>query len=332
MSSGLGVIAYVQSVLILDDENHVPRCLQVIHLSWYRCTLNMNTSLRTLNTYVMRNDQAVWITGASSGIGEQLASKFAREGANLILSARNTENLQKVKDRLSSGPGKVFLLPMDLEKLDEIPEKAEVAFARFGKVDILVHNAAVALRDYALDTLMKTDQKLMAINYFGPVCLTKQVLPHMLERESGQIVVISSLTGKFGVPRTSSYAASKHALHGFFESLRSEIAGRGVKITMVVPGIIQTRITAHALTGSGTFHDRVEETFRKAYSPEKAAEKILKAIRRRKEEVYVGGLEWITLAINRISPWLLRRFIRNHPIRFVRNLKQKLTLHLKLSG
>lgn len=246
----------------------------------------------------------------------------------MILSARNSEKLNKVKSRLSGCTGRIFILPMDLEKLDEIPGKAKLVLDRFGRVDILVHNAAVALRDYALDTLLKTDQKLMAINYFGPVCLTKQVLPRMLEEGSGQIVVISSLAGKFGVPRTSSYAASKHALHGFFESLRSEIAGRGVEITMVVPGIIQTRITAHALTGSGTFHGRVEETFRKAFSPEKAAAKILKATRRRREEVYIGGLEWITLVMNRISPWLLRRFIRNHPIRFVRNLKQKLAIQL----
>jgi short-subunit dehydrogenase len=279
----------------------------------------------------MLKGKIVWITGASSGIGEQLAYACAENGAKLILSSRNRKKLDQVKAQLPSGRESAFVLSMDLEAHGEIPGRVFEVLKRFGHIDILIHNAAVALRDFALSTLLSTDKRIMAINYFGPVCLTKHVLPHMLERGSGQIAVMSSLSGKYGVPRTSSYAASKHALHGFFESLRSEIAGKGVDITILVPGIIRTRITEHALNGDGSLTGHMEETFRKAYPAEKAAKKVISAIARHKEEVFIGGAERITLPMYRISPWLLRRFIRNHPIRFVRNLKRKLSLKPKPS-
>jgi short-subunit dehydrogenase len=268
--------------------------------------------------------KVAWITGASSGIGEQLSYQFAAQGADLILSARTLKKLESVKSRLQEFSVSVQLHPLDLEQLEELPAKAEAALTFFGKVDYLVHNAGVGLRDFALNTSLATDQKIMNINYFGPLLLTKKIVPQMLKRDSGHLVIISSLSGKYGVPRTSSYAASKHAVQGFYESLRSEIADSGVKITIIVPGIIQTQITAHALDGGGNLFGRVEKTFQRAYPVEKAAGKILAAVLNNKEEVFVGGMEGITLLLNRISPWFLRRFIRNHPIKRWRKLKSKL--------
>ena len=267
--------------------------------------------------------KVVWITGASSGIGEQLSYQFASLGASLILSARNLQKLEIVGQKLTQYNISTRILPLDLEQLDELPGKVAEASSCFGKIDYLVNNAGIGLRDFALDTDLSTDQKIMTINYFGPMVLTKAILPQMLQRGSGQIVVINSLSGKYGVPRTSSYAASKHALQGFFETLRSEIAGSGVHITIIVPGIIQTRITAHALKGDGELFGRVEKTFQRAYPVEQAAEKIVRAVLKRKEEAFVGGMEGFTLYLNRISPWLLRRFIRSHPIKKWRKFKQR---------
>jgi dehydrogenase/reductase SDR family protein 7B len=268
-------------------------------------------------------NKVIWITGASSGIGEQLCYQFAERGAFLILSARNALKLKQVKSQLPSHEDRVFVLPLNLEQLDQLPGKVSQALAHFGRIDYLINNAGVGLRDFALATRLEIDQKIMNVNYFGTIVLTKCLLPHMLERGSGQVVVMSSLSGKYGVPRTSAYAASKHALQGFFETLRSEIAGSGVFITIIMPGIIQTDITAHALVGDGTFFGRVEKTFQSAYPVDKAARKIVKAILKKKEEVFVGGSEGITLFLNRLSPWLLRRFIRSHPIKKVRAIKRR---------
>jgi len=164
--------------------------------------------------------------------------------------------------------------------------------------------------------------KIMKINYFGPIVITKALLPHFKERDQGHIVVTSSLSGKYGVPKIAAYAASKHALHGFFESLRSEIAHSNIHINIIIPGIIKTEITAHALIGSGKYFGKVEKTFQTAYPVDRAAQKIIKAIRNNKEECFVGGTEGFTLYLNRLSPWLLRRFIRNHPIKKMRHLKK----------
>jgi short-subunit dehydrogenase len=269
--------------------------------------------------------KVAWITGASSGIGEQLCYQFAKQGASLIISAPGAPRLERVKANLAAYQVAVHILPFDLEQLEVLPNKVLEALEFFGKVDILVNNAGIALKDWALSTELAVDQKVMNINYFGPIVLTKHLLPHMLQRDDGQIVVMSSLSGKYGVPKISAYAASKHALHGFFETLRSEIANTGVDISIIVPGIIQTEITAHALKGDGSLFGKVDKTFQKAYSAEKAAEKIVRAVMKRKEETFVGGTEGVSLVLNRLSPWLLRRFIRNHPIKKMRKLKELLS-------
>ena len=205
--------------------------------------------------------KVAWITGASSGIGEQLCHQFAQQGASLIISATSAPKLEQVKADLAGFGVPVIVLALDLEQLTELPGKASEALNSFGKIDFLVNNAGIGLKDWALSTTLETDQKVMNINYFGPIVLTKEVLPHMLQRNDGQIVVTSSLSGKYGVPKISSYAASKHALQGFFETLRSEIADTGVDITIIVPGIIQTEITAHALKGDGSLFGKVDKTF-----------------------------------------------------------------------
>lgn len=168
------------------------------------------------------NGRVVWITGASSGIGRSLALAFDRAGARLILSSRTGEALDEVKRSCRQG-AEIYVLPFDLADLEQIPTHAADALRRFGHVDYMVHNAAIALRDRAIETDLDVDRRIMTTNYFGPIALTKTLLPSMVRRRSGRIVVVSSLSGRYGGPQVSSYAASKHALHGFFESLRAEV-------------------------------------------------------------------------------------------------------------
>ena len=283
-------------------------------------------------TAMSLTNQVIWITGASSGLGEEFCYQLDRLGATLIISARRKNLLEKVNKQLPNNPGSAKVLELDLEDLHSIDQKVEEALSYYGRIDCLINNAGVAIRDYAMSTKLEVDQKLMNINYFGPIELTRHVLPSMIERKSGQVVVISSLSGKYGVPRLAAYSAPKHALHGFFESLRSELINKGIKFTIIIPGIIKTDITAHAVVGEGTSFGKVERTFKTAYPVEKAVKKMIKAIEKQKEEAYVGGMEGITLLLNRLSPYLLRRLIRNHPIKMIRQLKQRISFWKKEKG
>ncbi len=271
-------------------------------------------------------NKVVWITGASSGIGEALSYELARQGALLILSARNESRLKQVKEKLPLNSEKARIIALDLELLDELSQKVEMALSQFGRVDYFISNAGLAIKDFAINTPLEIDKKLMSVNYFASIAIVKSLLPHFIERNQGHIVVTSSLSGKYGVPKIAAYAASKHALHGFYETLRSEINDYNIYITIIIPGIIKTRITAHALTGTGEKFGKIDKTFQNAYPPDLAAKKIVIAILKKKESAFVGGTEGITLFLNRLSPWLLRRFIRNHPIKRMRRLRKSLGL------
>lgn len=257
--------------------------------------------------------KVVWITGASSGIGRSLALAFAAAGARLILSARRHEALAEVRD--ACGTTEVRLVPFDLADLDVLPARAAEALACFGGVDIMVHNAGLAVRDRVTNTAREVHERILRTNYLGPALLTQALLPSMLERGAGHFVVISSLSGKYGGPLLSAYAASKHALHGFFESLRAEEHDRGLVVTFIVPGFIRTDITAHALTGSGGSFGRVLPIYRHAMDPDECARRILRAVAHRRQEVLVGGTEIWTVYLKRWFPRVLAVVVRSHPVR-----------------
>lgn len=270
-------------------------------------------------------DKVVWITGASSGIGEAMSYRFSELGARLILSSRNKEKLDKVNSNLPRGAGSAVVIPVDLEHLDHLNEITDKAWLVYGHIDIFVSNAGVGVRAFVSETDFDIDRKVMNVNYFAPVVITKRLLPKFLEQGHGRFVVISSLSAKYGVPKLAPYSASKHALEGFFESLRTETFEQNIDINIVVPGIIKTRIMINAETGDGGKYGKMGKTYDHAYSAERAAIDIVEAVRRNKESVFVGGTEGITLLINRFSPWLMRRFIRNHPIKRMRQLRERLS-------
>lgn len=197
-------------------------------------------------------DKVVWITGASSGMGEGLAYALAQQNAKLILSARRVKELERVKQNCESDLSRVAVLPLDVSELDALPEKAKEAHAFFGHIDILINNAGIGMRGYVLDTDIAVQQRVMQVNYFGQIALTKAVLPYMIEQHGGHVVVVSSLTGKLPVPGRSAYCASKHALHGFFDALRGEVFQYGIKVTLVCPGFVQTHISENALLPDGS--------------------------------------------------------------------------------
>jgi short-subunit dehydrogenase len=255
-------------------------------------------------------DKVVWITGASSGIGEALSYAFNKEGARLILSGRRETELERVKRNCGGSQEKLFILPLDLDHFDSFPEKVRIAESEFGQIDILVNNGGISQRSLVKNTNFDVDRAIMNTNYFGTVALTKAVLPGMLARKSGQIVVISSLMGYLDTPLRSAYAASKHALHGYFDSLRAEVWQDNIKVTIICPGFVKTNISLNALAADGSKHARMDNTQASGMAADVCAAKILNAIGRGKEEVMIGGKEVLAVYIKRFLPSIYSKVVR----------------------
>lgn len=252
--------------------------------------------------------RVVWITGASSGIGAAMAYAFAGMGAKLVLSARKTERLQEVKARCPY-PDRHLILPLDLDDSSAFPEKVQSVLDAMGRIDILINNGGISQRSPAAETSLETVRRIMETNFFGTVALTKAVLPSMLKTSSGHIVVISSLAGKFGTPLRSTYSASKHALQGFFDSLRAELSGKGIRVLIVCPGFIRTNISINALCADGSCHGVMDDAQAAGLAPELCAEKIIQAIEKGKDEVLIGGKELIGVYLKRFVPSIFNRII-----------------------
>ena len=255
-------------------------------------------------------DKNIWITGASSGIGEALAYELSNRGANLILSSRRKEALMEVKNNCKT-PSKVHIITLDLAETDQLSGKAREALSIFGHIDYLFNNGGISQRSEAIDTKLEVIRKVMEINFFGSVALTKAVLPSMIERQSGHIVVTSSVMGKFGTRLRSSYAASKHALHGYFDSLRQEHYDDNIHISLVCPGYIKTNVTKNALEGDGSKHNKMGKGQENGMPAEEFAKKLIPKILSEKEEIYIGGKEIWGVYLKRFFPRLLNRMLRN---------------------
>ena len=217
-------------------------------------------------------NKVVWITGASSGIGEALAYEFASQGARLVLSARRKEALEKVAANCPVGTT-TWIEAVDISHFDQLPKIVNSVISKTGRIDILINNAGMSQRALAKETDFEVDKRLIDVNLLGTIALTKAVLPHMLRQKSGRFVVISSLMGKFASPLRSSYAAAKHGLHGFFDALRMELIDDNIGVTMVCPGFIKTDISKNALVGDGSPQNSMDDGQENGMSPSELAKK-----------------------------------------------------------
>lgn len=256
-------------------------------------------------------NKVVWITGASSGIGEALAKALASSGAKLILSARRENKLQEVKSACGLSDESGLVLPLDLEKYEEMEAKVKIAMAHFGRIDMLINNGGLSQRSLVKDTDLAVFKKLMDVDYLGTVALSKAVLPIFVEQQSGIYVAVSSLMGKFSSPFRSGYCGAKHALHGFFDSLRLEHEDDNIQVTIVCPGFIRTDVSKNALTGDGTPQQTMDEATGAGISAENCAAQILKAVSKKQHEKYIGGKETIAIYLKRWFPGILHRVLRN---------------------
>ncbi|EIA09195.1 SDR family oxidoreductase [Flavobacterium frigoris] len=259
------------------------------------------------------NNKVVWITGASSGIGKALALELSQRNCKLILSARNNENLERVKSKCVNS--EVPILPFDLSDFDNAKNHVATAISFFGNIDILINNGGVSQRSLLAETDFEVDKKLIEVDYLGTVALSKALLPHFIQNQKGQFVTITSLMGKFGSPYRSGYCGAKHALHGFFDVLRMEHQKDNISVTLICPGFIQTNVAINALTADGSKQNKDDIATLNGMAVEVFAIKLVKAVEDKKFEAYIGGKEVLGVYLKRFFPKLLHRFVLKSKVR-----------------
>jgi len=255
-------------------------------------------------------NKIIWITGASSGIGEALAYVCANEGAKLVLSARRENELKRVAENCKTNAENLFILPLDLENTSNIEEKVNVVIQKFGKIDVLINNSGMGHRTKAVNTSTEIDRRIMEVNFFGTINLTKAVAKQMQKQKNGKLVVVSSIMGKYGMPLYSTYAASKHALYGYFESLRQELYTDNVKVLIVSPGFINTDVSTKLLREDGSEYGIKSDAQEKGMTAMDCAKGIVTAIKSSRDHKFVGKYEIFSVYVKQYFPKLFYKLMR----------------------
>lgn len=248
------------------------------------------------------SNKTIWITGASSGIGKATAMELSKKKLHLILSGRNEEALNDVAVFCQKNGSSAKVVPFDLGNEEAVVRAAQKVLAEENKIDALYHFGGISQRSLVSETSTEVDRKIFEVNFFGTVALTKAILPAMIANGGGQIAVTSSIVGKFGFPYRSAYSATKHALHGFFESLRAENVANNIRVSIIIPGRIKTNISVNALEKDGTAHGKMDRGQEKGEPAEKSAKVICRKLKKERKEILVGGTELIMVHIRRFFP------------------------------
>jgi len=254
-------------------------------------------------------NKVAWVIGASSGIGKEMAIQLAKSGAKVILSSRKKEQLEEVLSLLDRKE-EHLILPLDLEYSENFSELTQQVVDRFGRIDYLFNNGGLSQRSNASDTTLTIDRRIMEINYFGNIALAKAVLPYMQKQQSGHLVIISSIAGKFGFFLRSAYSASKHALHGFYESVMLEEEKNNIRVTIACPGKINTNISVNALNSDGETHGEMDHNQETGMPAEECVKQLLSAVVKEKKEVLIGNKEIKAVTLKRFFPKLFWKIIR----------------------
>jgi dehydrogenase/reductase SDR family protein 7B len=263
--------------------------------------------------YMNYKDKTVWITGASSGIGAALAKEFALEGARVIISSHEAEELEEVRKSLEPVSPEVHSVVFNLGYPEQVEEAAQKVLKEFGRVDVLMNNGGISTRALAVDTPLEIDRKVMEIDYFSGVILAKAVLPGMIGNGYGHIGVTSTIAGKFGFPMRTAYSAAKHALFGFYKSLYAENKSKGIRVTLFSPGRVRTNISLHALVEDGSEFGKMAKGQAKGIPPEKCARRMIRAMKRNRKDVLIGGFELMMVWVHKYCKPLYYRLVDKLP-------------------
>ena len=260
--------------------------------------------------------QVVWITGASSGIGEAMARDFVKRGARVILTARRVDRLEKLAQELNQKSGTkeiaAKILVADLSKLDALPALANDAIASFGHVDVLFNNAGMSQRSLVVDTPFLIEQHMITVDLLSPIALTKAMLPHFVSRKKGRILVTSSLMGELELPNSATYACVKHGLNGYFYSMAFEVEKLGIQVQVLEPGFVRTEVSESAVTASGNLYGKMDSTQANGMSAEAFSRRVFPKIERGDTCIRVAGKEGFAIPAKRWFPSLYRAFVSRH--------------------
>lgn len=260
-------------------------------------------------------DLTIWITGASSGIGEALSIAFAKRGASIILSGRDEDKLEAVKSRCKNSK-KHIVVSFDIADAKQAKEAYETIKAQTGKVDWLINNAGVSQRSLIMETTEDVERQIMEIDYFAQTRLTRLVLPDMIAQGGGKIVMVSSVAGLLGTQYRGAYGAAKAAIHMWANSLRAELHDQGIEVATIFPGFIQTNISINALTGDGSAQGTMDEATNKGLTATAFAKQVVKALTKGEEYIIVAGnKEKLATRVNRLSPPKLYKLIRESKVK-----------------
>ncbi|MEO1654760.1 MAG: SDR family oxidoreductase [Bacteroidota bacterium] len=255
-------------------------------------------------------DKVVIITGASSGIGKALAFEFGRQGAQVVITGRNSEKLEATTQSLTQEGIQLQAIVADVSKEVDNQRMIQETVDRFGKIDVLINNAGISMRALFEDLDIEVIKKVMDINFYGTLFATKAALPHILAQK-GSIVGVSSIAGYRGLPGRTGYSASKFAMHGFLESLRTELLKKDVHILLACPGFTQSNIRNAALTKDGSHQGETPRDEAKMMSAEEVASRIYKAVLHRKRDLVLTRQGKITVLMNKILPAWMDKVVYN---------------------
>ncbi len=259
-------------------------------------------------------NKVIWITGASSGIGKELALQLSQQNCKLILSSRRETALLEVKNQCSNSSN-IEILQLDLADYLNMKPIAAKAISIFGNIDMLINNGGISQRSPIINTAIEVDKKLMEIDYLVSIALSKALLPHFVANKSGHYVVVSSLMGKFSSPLRSAYCGAKHALHGFFDALRLEHDEDHIKVTMICPGFVNTNVARNALTADGSKQEFQDDMTEAGLDTDVFVKRMIRAIKKEKFEAYIGKFEKFGAYVKRLSPRLIHKLVLKSKVR-----------------
>ena len=256
-------------------------------------------------------DKIVIITGASGGIGEALAKKFSSEGSIVVIAARQIEKLETLKMELEAAGAKVLAVACDVSKESDCKNLIDQTIKAFGKIDVLINNAGISMRALFNDLDLDVIKKVMDINFWGAVFATKFALPHLL-KSKGSVVGVSSIAGKKGLPGRTGYSASKFALEGFLETLRTENIKNDLHVLVACPGFTASNIRKSSLSKDGSSQGESPRTENKMMSPDEVADHIYLATLKRKRDLVLTFNGKLTVWLNKFFPAMMDRIVYNH--------------------
>lgn len=256
-------------------------------------------------------NKVVVVTGASSGIGRASALEFARNGYSVVLFARQADKLREVEEEITGFGGLAVSVSGDVSREDDCIRMIESAIGRFGRIDVLINNAGLSMRALFEQVDLEVIRRLMDVNFWGTVYCTKYALPHLL-KSRGSVVGVSSIAGKVGLPGRSGYSASKFAMEGFLETLRTENLRKGLHVLVACPGFTASNIRKSSLTTDGSAQGESPRNESKMMTSEEVAGHIYHAVLKRKRDLVLTGNGRLTVFLSRFFPAWLDKLVYNH--------------------